>query len=276
MSTATYGPGHSEQELDRLIQQASFFGDLTEHVLVRAGLQPGMRVLDVGCGSGDVSFLAARLVGGEGSVIGLDNAEAAVGTARARAAAARLDNVHFVLGDLAEHRLDLRVDAVIGRLVLMYLPDAVAALAHLRTLLAPGGLMVFQEVDLIGATSEPPCPLLEATVARVAETLRRVGGDVRTGLRLPRLFTAAGLPRPRMIMGARVESGPDSPMYDQIVGVTRTLLAPMEQTGVATASEVDLDTLDERLRAEVAAASATVVLPHFVGAWAQLPGGADA
>jgi SAM-dependent methyltransferase len=55
--------GHDRDELDRLIAQARFFGDLTEEVLRRAGMEPGMRVLDVGCGTGDVLFLAARLSG---------------------------------------------------------------------------------------------------------------------------------------------------------------------------------------------------------------------
>jgi hypothetical protein len=63
---ARYILGHDRDELDRLIYQARFFGGLTEEVLRRAGLAPGMRVLDVGCGTGDVSFLAARLVGPTG------------------------------------------------------------------------------------------------------------------------------------------------------------------------------------------------------------------
>ncbi|MEO7156385.1 MAG: hypothetical protein ABI039_02415, partial [Vicinamibacterales bacterium] len=58
-----YVLGHAADELDRLIKQAAFFGDLTEHTLKLAGLAPGMRVLDLGCGAGDVSFLAASLVG---------------------------------------------------------------------------------------------------------------------------------------------------------------------------------------------------------------------
>src|SRR5690606_21893055 len=148
MTATAYTLGHTEQELDRLISQASFFGELTEHVLGLAGLEPGMRVLDVGCGPGDVSFLAARLVGPAGVVIGVDRAEPAIAAARAGADAAGLNNVHFLVADAAEVSLDAPVDAVIGRLILMHLPDPAAVLAHLRTLLVPGGLLVFQEMDL--------------------------------------------------------------------------------------------------------------------------------
>jgi cyclopropane fatty-acyl-phospholipid synthase-like methyltransferase len=58
-----YPLGYTETEFPRLERQAAFFGELTEDVLRRAGVAPGMHVLDVGCGIADVSLLAARLVG---------------------------------------------------------------------------------------------------------------------------------------------------------------------------------------------------------------------
>jgi SAM-dependent methyltransferase len=102
-----YALGHAEDELDRIINVGRYFGDLTEHVLRLAGLAPGMRVLDVGCGPGEVVFLAARLVGPEGTVIGVDVSPEAIELARQRAAAAGLTNVHFVTQDLADAELEL-------------------------------------------------------------------------------------------------------------------------------------------------------------------------
>jgi SAM-dependent methyltransferase len=55
-----YALGHNHEELQRLIGQSRFLGELTEQVLRAAGIGPDMRVLDVGCGAGDVSFLASR------------------------------------------------------------------------------------------------------------------------------------------------------------------------------------------------------------------------
>jgi hypothetical protein len=69
-----YPLGYSQTEAQRLADQAAFLEDLTEDLLRRAGLCSGMRVLDVGCGVGDVSFLAARLVGEDGVVLGVDRA----------------------------------------------------------------------------------------------------------------------------------------------------------------------------------------------------------
>jgi hypothetical protein len=69
------------------------------------------------------------------------------------------------------------------------------------------------------------------------------GADIRMGLKLGRIFQEAGLPEPRMSLGARVERGPDSLIYDQITQITRTLLPLMQRTGVARAEEVGIDTL---------------------------------
>ena len=62
MQLPHYALGHSDRELDRLSRQAQAFEPFTRQLLAEAGIQPGMRVLDAGCGSGDVSFLAAGMV----------------------------------------------------------------------------------------------------------------------------------------------------------------------------------------------------------------------
>jgi ubiquinone/menaquinone biosynthesis C-methylase UbiE len=67
-----YAPGHSARELDRLSVQARMYEPFTRQLFREAGLLPGMRVLDVGCGSGDVTLLAGELVGPTGAVVGID------------------------------------------------------------------------------------------------------------------------------------------------------------------------------------------------------------
>ncbi len=128
-----YPLGYSEQEARRLADQAALLEDLTEDVLRRAGLLHGMRVLDVGCGVGDVSLLAARLVGADGNVLGVDKASSSVETARRRVASLGVTNARFEEADLATFETNQEFDAVVGRLVLLYLPDPAIVLRRAAT-----------------------------------------------------------------------------------------------------------------------------------------------
>jgi len=271
-SANSYVLGHSSEELDRLIAQGRFFGDLTEHFLRQAGIRDGMRVLDLGCGAGDVAFLAARLVGPAGAVLGIDPSAESIAAASRRAETAGLSNVAFAVSDAAKFTTDTPVDALIGRLVLMYFPDPAAALRHLAAFVKPHGIVAFQEFDLDGVTTEPPCPLIELAVDRVRQTFVRVGAEIRMGLKLGRVIEDAGLPTPEMLLAARIERGSDAMAYRQIAEITRTLLPAMEKTGVATAEAVGIDTLASRLREEAVALKATLVSPPLIGAWTRKPG----
>jgi ubiquinone/menaquinone biosynthesis C-methylase UbiE len=268
-SNPDYILGHGEDELDRLLDQAHFYGDLTEHLFHLAGIQRGMRVLDVGCGVGDVTFLAARLVGSDGYVMGVDKSPEAIRTAEQRAQAAQLTNVRFVVQDIAQFTPDEPVDAVVGRLILMYLADPVGVIRRLLGTLKPGAIVVFQEMDMAAAKSEPTCEVFETTANRIRQTFARAGINFQLGLRLGRIFEETGLAAPQMIQGARVESGPYSPVYATVEQITRTLLPLMEKMEVATADEVQVETLAARLREEAIAKNAVVIPPPLIGAWAR-------
>jgi len=141
-----YVPGHSARELDRLSVQARMYEPFTRRLFREAGLLPGMRVLDVGCGSGDVTLLAGELVGPTGAVVGIDRAPAAIVRAKARAESQRVSNVQFVEGDPTLTRFDEGFDAIVGRLILMYYPDPIDALRRLLAHLRPGGICCFSGI----------------------------------------------------------------------------------------------------------------------------------
>ena len=178
--TSEYVLGHSAAELHRLIEQAAFFGDLTADVFRRAELTPGMSVLDVGCGVGDVAFLAASMVGPGGRVTGIDRAEEAVAVARQRAAQADADNVTFAVADAATFTSAEPFDAVVGRLMLAYQPDPAAVLRHLASQLRARGVLAFHECDLSTAATKPDVPLFRDVVDLVIETYRRANLEALT------------------------------------------------------------------------------------------------
>ena len=266
-ATRGHALGHDQAGLERLIEQGRFYGDLTAQLFHLAGLRGGMDVLDIGCGAGDVSFLAARSVGPRGAVLGVDIAPEAVKLATQRAASAGLPNVRFITGNLTDLVLDQTFDALVGRFILMYLSDPAVVLRRLAAYLRPGGIVAFHEFDLLGATSEPHCATFELALARIRETYTRIGADPRAGLRMRRIFREAGLPSPEMSLAARVEGGTEATIYAQVAGVAQSLLPLMERTGVATAPAIEIDTLAERMRAEALALDATIVSPMLIGAW---------
>jgi 2-polyprenyl-3-methyl-5-hydroxy-6-metoxy-1,4-benzoquinol methylase len=262
-----YVLGHSAEELDRLIDQARLFGELTEDVFVRAGIGAGMRVLDVGCGAGDVSFLLARMIGPSGAVVGVDRSEEAVAMATARAKAMGLAQVSFSQGELEDISLDQPVDAAVGRFVLMYSADPAVSLRRIAANVRAGGIVAFQEMNVAEAKSFPQVDLFEQSMRWIVETLDRVKVKKLMGLGLYRTFIEAGLPAPQMIMGARVEGSSDSLGYQIVAQVVKSLLPVMEKLGVANEKEVEIETLTQRLRDEVISRGAVIVLPPLVGAW---------
>jgi SAM-dependent methyltransferase len=269
---AIYAPGYSEEERQRLIEQAGFFGGFTERLLVDAGIGPGMRVLDVGCGVGDVSLLVASLVRPEGAVLGVDSNPLALGHARERVSAMGLTNVDFVEGDIRDLAFDEPFDAAVGRLVLMYLADPAATLRRIAALLRPGGIIAFQELTLTeSGLTYPEAPLLQRTGTLINETFRRAGMEMEMGLKLYPAFIAAGLPAPAMRAERPIGGGPDFPGYRWMAQITRSILPLMEQLGVANAEDIDVETLVERLREEVVGSGGVVAMPTLMGAWARKP-----
>jgi ubiquinone/menaquinone biosynthesis C-methylase UbiE len=266
-----YALGYSDNEFRRLERQAAFFRDLTEDVLRRAGLAPGMHVLDVGCGVGDISILAATLVGPTGSVLGIDRSVESLEVARRRAAAADQASVRFEAVELDVFTTDKTFDAVIGRLVLMYQPDPAATLRRLRHHLRGGGIIAFQEMAMPLARSVPNGPHLRQCTDWILTAFARAGCELDMGGKLFATFVAAGLPMPQMIAAARVEGGPHSPVYDYLASVLRSLLPVLEHAGIATGPDVEIDDMAERLRNEAIAQGACIGPPPLVGAWVQLP-----
>jgi len=262
-----YVLGRAADELDRLIKQAAFFGDLTDHTLRLAGLAPGMRVLDVGCGAGDVSFLAASIVGPGGSVVGVDQNPDAIGLAQARATEARLGNVTFQVGDITQLPFAGEFDAVIGRLVILYLGDPVAGVRAFARYLKPGGLVYFQEFCEPGVGPVPPVPLFEECVRIINETFARAQIRLYCGMHLAGIYRDAGLPTPKLLAMSRIETGDDSPAYAYVAQTIRSLLPMIEKTGVATRAQVDIETLAARLKVESVSRGAVLHLPELIAAW---------
>src|SRR5215472_6936645 len=267
-SPQIYVFGRSVGEAQAIQQLAQILAPVTRQFLEQAGLCAGMKVLEVGSGAGDVTLLAAELVGPTGMVIGVDHNPEILATARARAQAARLTQVAFVESDLTAVLLDDPFDAVVGRYILQHVRAPVLLLRHLVRHLRPGGIVAFQEVDLTRlGTSVPPLALFEQVGEWIKESLRREGLDLQFGLSLYRLFLDAGLPPPQIHCQSFLGTGPDWPWYDVLAGRVGSVLPLLLKYGLVSAEEVEISTLAQRLRKAAAANPGVVLAPDLVSAW---------
>jgi hypothetical protein len=202
-------------------------------------------MLDLGSGTGDVAFVAAELVGPAGEVVGIDRSPEAVATAQARTQQRGLGNVSFVVGDIHEPAPGGPFDAIVGRLVLMYVPDPAVVLRTQAALLrpGPGGVVAPIEFDLGSARSLPPTPLAHQMLAWLIDTFQRAGVEPSLGARLWAILQQAGL-RPLGMVGVQPHFGPDDPAGPAtLAGIVGTMLPLIEHTGVATAQQVGIETL---------------------------------
>lgn len=117
---------------------------LGEIAITRAGIKPGERVLDIGCGGGETSIAIARIVGPTGSVLGVDVSGPMLEHAREAVRAESLDNVRFEQADAQIAPLpDRAKDLLFSRFGVMFFSDPEAAFINLRGALRPGGRMSF-------------------------------------------------------------------------------------------------------------------------------------
>lgn len=261
--------GYARHEQERLMFQARLLRPMTERLLRRAGIEPGMRVLDVGTGAGDVALLAAELVGPGGSVTGIDRDARSVALAGHRAGSQGLTWARFRHATVAEFAGAGSFDAVVGRYVLVHQADPAAFLRTAARHVRPGGVIAFHELDFTqpGPASAPEVPAWEQAIAWQKRAIAAAITHADAGSRLLRHFAAAGLPEPVVHGEFMTGGGPASPLYRYAAEAVRTLLPVLARIGIP-AREVGIETLEARLRSAVVRAGAQITTgaPQYLAA----------
>jgi ubiquinone/menaquinone biosynthesis C-methylase UbiE len=255
--------------MKRLMMQAEMLAPITERLLRSAGIRAGMRVLDLGCGAGDVSLLAAKLVGPTGSVVGIDRNGEVLKLAQERADAAGLRSVKF-----EETSLDVfsgvprSFDLAVGRYVLIHQAQPAAFLKAAARFVRPGGVLAFHELIFQKLSSTSVLPL-ENTLHWLVLACRASFLSPVAGERLSNLYFEAGLTRPEMFSEVPVDSG-DARMVTWIVDTFRSMLPQIIKNNIADAETIDIDTLENRIRTALLATRDQFFGPPQVCAWTVL------
>lgn len=234
-----------EEGRARLSVLSEAMSGATGALLDRAGPWEGRRVLDAGCGGGDVSRDLAGRVGPSGAVVGIDADTTKI--AAASEAAAGLPQLSFQTGDAIGPGPDDPFDVIYARFLLSHLTDPVGTLATFHGRLHPGGLLVAEDVDFDGHFAEPAQPALDRYVAWYKEAARRRGANASLGRELSRLAAGAGF---EIVHAGAVNPAALSGPIKQIAPLTLAAIADsIVEAGLATAVEV------ERTIAELQAAA---------------------
>lgn len=268
LAQTDYVLGHTDRERSRLIRQARVLAPATERFLRDAGIVSGMRVLDIGCGMGDVAMLVAQLVGAPGSVTSIDLDHESLATARKRASALGLDNAEFRTADISTFSDVEPFDAIVGRLVLEFLPDPASTIRRLSGLLRPGGIMAFQEPSWkLWLNYTAHLPLRTAVTTLIRDVFVAGGANTEMELPLYRGLIAAEMTPPQMRVDLPVG---DSPEFRSLLhDILLTVWARAEALGLPLDTLGDPLTLAARLDDELDANRSFATFVALIGAFAR-------
>jgi ubiquinone/menaquinone biosynthesis C-methylase UbiE len=259
-----------ETEHQRLMRQAWLLEPLTERLFREAGIGDGMRVLDLGCGMGDVAMIAARLVGPSGRVVAVDRDDLVLAHASRRAEAAGFENIRFLKCDVADLPPSEPFDAAVGRLILAFVRDPVAILKALYTVVRSGGVFAFQEVSLANTLAQTAhLPLRKEVWSLIHDTLARDGARANSELFLYRDFQAAGLPPPTLRNELLLGDTPEIRSY--LIDLLSAMWPRVGDRETAREKLGDFSTLAARLDAELDANNSFAACPGVVNAISRRP-----
>ncbi|WP_214413418.1 methyltransferase domain-containing protein [Sphaerisporangium fuscum] len=188
VSRAVYTHGHHES----VVRSHAWRTAANSAAYLLPHLRPGMSLLDVGCGPGTITADLAEVVA-PGQVTAFDTAEAVVTQAQDAAAARGLTGVTFEVADVYDlPYADGSFDVVHAHQVLQHVADPVGALAAMRRVCEPGGLVAARDSDYAGFAWYPQVPALDDWLALYRRVARANGGEPDAGRRLRSWARSAG------------------------------------------------------------------------------------
>lgn len=269
MSNNGYVLGHSATEIERLKFQATLVRPYTQRMLVAAGLREGMRVLDIGCGTGSVSLLAAELTGPRGQVVAIDRSATAIKVAVESVRDENLSHVDFRVSALDDLSDVEGFDMVVGRYVLIHQPNAVEFLKKAAQFVRPGGCVAFHELNIVDyLPSFPTIELWDAVLKEVFTRFQKTCPEAGVARNMVSAFVSAGLGVPDMFCEIAVVGGSNTGSPEWLINTLRSMSDGAEQTRLADGREIQLDATMVELGRAIDAVHAQVMGPYQVCAWA--------
>src|SRR5262249_9535505 len=204
-------------------------------------------------------------------VIGVERDASSIARAQARVKAAGVDNVSFLESDVTDVRASGPFDAIVGRFILMYLPDPASTLRSLAKLLRPQGAIAFLEPSWAAVRGlAAHLPLYSDFTDAIIDSFKASGVDPEIGTGMLRAFVKAGLPKPAMSIETVL--GSDADFTQALCDILQSLEPRARQNGISFERLGDLHTFGARLHAEIQSSGDPISwLGGNVAAWCRLP-----
>lgn len=230
---------------------ASIGDDITRRLIKEGGIKPGMKILDLGCGNGNVTFLVSEFIGSNGLVLGIDSNENAIISAKKKSIELKLSNTDFHTQDITKS-FELEhsdFDAIIVRRVLMYLPNPENTIRLASKYLKKDGLFLVQENDMslipIGLDSMPQHKKIIDLIKR---TLEKENVNLNMGFDLNNILSNSGLKVQRVWAEATLSTRNQETPWAFLAEVMKERM--LNQKVINDFSELGLETIKERLTNE--------------------------
>jgi ubiquinone/menaquinone biosynthesis C-methylase UbiE len=260
-----YGQG-SEAEYLRLARQGARYEEDTRTTFQKAGIARGMRVLDVGCGIGEVSRIVLDFVGPNGRVVGIDMDPDALAFARKHVPTT---SAEFRLSTIDDFTDTSNFDAVVGRYILMHLKDPAAALRKLASHVRSDGIICFIEPWHGISLSYPRVEAFHSFMEEGFRAMRAAGAHLEMGARLYSDFLEAGLTAPQLHTPAAMAVGGDKAFFDLLLDSARSGIRANVPEAQRDSVLAQVEALGRAMHEEAEAKRATVLLMINIGAWSR-------
>lgn len=186
MKKNIYVIGVGKDDEERLSLLNELFGKTSEDLLLKAGLKPGMRVLEVGCGTGSITKWIAKKIGDNGHVTAVDNSQEQIQIAEKNCSGS--SNITFITSSLFDLKQTKQFDLVYSRFLIMHLQNPFEGLEHLKQLLKPNGILVSEEATNSVTACYPESPAFKKYREMVMALFQKNNIDYDIGEKLYAYF----------------------------------------------------------------------------------------
>ena len=250
-----------DEGAERLKLLGRVFWPTTQEFLQVAAIGGDKHILDIGCGTGEVSLRLAASDGYSGRIVGVDIDRRAVEIA-SQGAASR-PSVQFMVQDASALAADEVYDVVLARFLLSHLVSPQTTLNSMVDLTKPGGLIAVEDTDFTGHFCYPRCAAFDQYVALYQQVVKGRGGDAAIGPRLVQMLQQCGLNNVQIRIAQPVFYEGEGKLMAAVT--MEHIRQPLVETGLASHAEVDA--IVKELQAFATEEGTLISVPRLFQVW---------